>query len=45
MSLPREYNVAKKELKQNMKSLNKISNKKKSSGLKKKKLTGLIVTK
>ena len=28
MSLPRKYNVAKKEIKQNMKSSNKISNKK-----------------
>lgn len=36
MSSPGEYNVAKKELKQNMKSSIKVSNKK-SSGLKKKK--------
>lgn len=46
MSSPGEYNVAKKELKQNMKSSIKVSNKK-SSGLKKKKkkLTGLIIIK
>lgn len=40
MSFPREYNVAKKRIKKDMKSSNKISNKK-ISGVGK--LTGLIV--
>lgn len=39
MFFPSEHNVAKKELKQNMESSNKISNKKIFRG---KKLTGLI---
>lgn len=42
MFFPSEHNVAKKELKQNMESSNKISNKKIFRG---KKLTGLIVIK
>lgn len=40
MFFPKEHNVAKKELKQNMKSSNTISNKKTFRG---KTLTGLIV--